>query len=103
MTVVPSPIPSVSAIGPKVAASLWLVTLLPMALPMPIRAGTLGDTVRSICLSAVQREMERAGKEVPAGMADFACSCVLDRLEDGTSLDAARHTCRLATVKRYLQ
>jgi hypothetical protein len=34
-------------------------------------------------------------------MADFACSCVADRIVDGTSLDDAQHTCRLATARRY--
>ena len=65
------------------------------------RAGGLEQVVRSFCLTAFQQEMQRAGKVPPAGMADFACSCVADRLGDGTSLNDAQQTCRLATVRRY--
>lgn len=65
------------------------------------RAGGIEQAVRSFCLTAFQMEMQRAGKVPPAGMADFACSCVADRIVDGTSLDDAQHSCRLATARRY--
>ena len=67
----------------------------------PTRAGALEQVVRTFCLTAFQQEMQRAGKVPPAGMADFACSCVADRLGDGTSLHDAQQSCRLATVRRY--
>ncbi|MEB3199089.1 MAG: hypothetical protein VKK62_01015 [Synechococcaceae cyanobacterium] len=69
--------------------------------PAAGRAGMLADTVRGLCLSAFHQEMSKAGKVPPAGMADFACSCVTERIVDGSSLDAARQSCRLATTRRY--
>jgi hypothetical protein len=80
-----------------VTAMVWLLSLA----PSPGQAGGIEQVVRSFCLSAFQMEMQRAGKVPPAGMADFACSCVADRIVDGTSLDDAQHTCRLATARRY--
>jgi hypothetical protein len=80
-----------------VTAMVWLLSLA----PAPCQAGGIEQVVRSFCLSAFQVEMQRAGKVPPAGMADFACSCVADRIVDGTSLDDAQHTCRLATARRY--
>jgi hypothetical protein len=82
------------------AGSLGAVLLLSLG-DSASRAGTLEQAVRSICLSAFQQEMQRAGKVPPDGMADFACSCVADRIVDGTSLADAQQTCRLATVRRY--
>ena len=78
-------------------AIVWLLSLV----PSPCQAGGIEQVVRTFCLSAFQVEMQRAGKVPPAGMADFACSCVADRIVDGTSLDDAQHTCRLATARRY--
>ena len=83
-------------LGGVMAVALPFITGEPAS-----RAGGIEQAVRSICLSAFQQEMQRAGKVPPAGMADFACSCVADRIIDGTSLDAAQQTCRLATVRRY--
>jgi hypothetical protein len=80
-----------------VMAIAWLISLT----PSPSHAGGIEQAVRSFCLSAFQMEMQRAGKVPPAGMADFACSCVADRIVDGTSLDDAQQTCRLDTARRY--
>lgn len=79
-----------------VSAAVWLFSLGPAS-----RAGGIEQAVRSFCLTAFQMEMQRAGKVPPAGMADFACSCVADRIVDGTSLDDAQQSCRLATARRY--
>jgi hypothetical protein len=54
-----------------------------------------------MCLSAFENELTQSGKRAPAGMADYACGCVADRIQDGSSVDAARNTCREATARRY--
>jgi hypothetical protein len=45
--------------------------------------------------------MAQAGKNPPAGMANYACSCVVDQISSGSSLDTARTSCRTATARRY--
>ena len=65
------------------------------------RADGLGDIVKAVCLSAFENEMTQSGKTPPAGMADFACGCVADRIGSGSSLDTARSDCRQATARRY--
>jgi hypothetical protein len=34
-------------------------------------------------------------------MATYACSCVVDQISSGNSLDRARSSCRTATARRY--
>ena len=65
------------------------------------RAQGMGAIVRSFCLTAVEAEVARSGKTAPAGMADYACQCVADRLERGSGLDEARASCRQATARRF--
>jgi hypothetical protein len=65
------------------------------------RAQGLGQIVRAVCLSAFENEVAQSGKRAPAGMADYACGCVADRIESGSSVDAARNICRQATARRY--
>lgn len=68
----------------------------------PARAGTtMGAIVRAFCLSAFQNEMSQAGKTPPQGMANFACSCVEERLRSGSALESAKQDCRQATARRY--
>ena len=62
---------------------------------------SLASMVRSFCLTAFEAEMARAGKTPPPGMANFACGCVADKIQRGSSLEAARSSCRDATVRRY--
>lgn len=85
--------------------------LLFLSLPLPLlgwsmapaaaSTGRIGEIVMSVCLSAFESEMAQAGKRAPAGMANYACSCVVDKISNGLSVDAARSDCRLATVRRY--
>jgi hypothetical protein len=65
------------------------------------QAQVMADIVKAICLSAFQAEMRAAGKSAPAGMAEYACDCVVDRLSEGSSLDQAQDTCRQMASKRY--
>lgn len=65
------------------------------------RARGVGEIVMAVCLSAFESEMAQAGKNPPAGMANYACSCVVDQISNGNSLDTARTSCRTATARRY--
>lgn len=69
--------------------------------PTAAHSTGLGEIVRAMCLSAFENELAQSGKRAPAGMADYACGCVADRIQDGSSVDAARNTCREATARRY--
>jgi hypothetical protein len=66
-----------------------------------VAGGSMGSIVRAFCLSAFENEMSQAGKTPPQGMANFACSCVEDRLRSGTALESAKRDCRQATARRY--
>jgi hypothetical protein len=64
-------------------------------------SGPILEVVRSFCLSAFETELAQTGKTAPDGMANFACSCVADRISSGSSIASARTSCRAATAKRY--
>jgi len=89
----------------KRSLQLLLLTSLPLlswpTAPAAASSGRIGEIVMSVCLSAFESEMAQAGKRPPAGMANYACSCVIDKISNGLSIDAARSDCRLATVRRY--
>ena len=90
-----------SAIVPAV---LLMVASLPIGTDLGRPAGAdagMGSIVKAFCLSAFESEMTQSGKTAPAGMADFACGCVADRIGSGSSLDTARSDCRQATARRY--
>jgi hypothetical protein len=74
---------------------------LPAVSPAPAGANGMAGMVKAICLGAFQSEIDGAGKVAPAGMADFACGCVTERISNGTSLDEARSTCKQLTAQRY--
>lgn len=69
--------------------------------PGPARARGMGEIVMAVCLSAFENEMAQAGKRAPAGMANYACSCVVGQISSGQSIDTARDNCRSATARRY--
>ena len=64
-------------------------------------SGPIIEVVRSICLSAFETELAQSGKKAPDGMANYACSCVADRITSGSSIASARSSCKDATSKRY--
>ena len=64
-------------------------------------SGPIIEVVRSFCLSAFETELAQSGKTAPDGMANFACSCVADRISSGSSIASARSSCKAATAKLY--
>ncbi|MCP9931779.1 hypothetical protein KBY82_13415 [Cyanobium sp. AMD-g] len=84
--------------------SLSLVALAafgPAGGPTQAASGPIIEVVRSICLSAFETELAQSGKKAPDGMANYACSCVADRITSGSSIASARSSCKDATSKRY--
>jgi len=87
-----------------VSAALLSMTLLPIVpgLGRPARAESgMGAIVKAFCLSAFENEMAQSGKTPPAGMANYACGCVADRIGSGSTIETARSDCRQATAQRY--
>ena len=64
-------------------------------------SGPIIEVVRSFCLSAFETELAQSGKTAPDGMANYACSCVADRISSGSSIASARSNCKAATAKLY--
>jgi hypothetical protein len=75
--------------------------LLAASLTSPLEARSVTEVVKAFCLSAFEVEMAQAGKTPPAGMAHFACDCVADRITTGSSINAARSSCRGETSRRF--
>ncbi|MFY8148814.1 MAG: hypothetical protein ACOVNL_06295 [Prochlorococcaceae cyanobacterium] len=69
-------------------------------LPAPARAFD-GDQVMALCLAGFQAAMSTAGKQAPAGMAEFTCTCFLEQVKAGAGLDQARTTCRDRAAGRF--
>ena len=87
-----------------VSAALLSMALLPIVpgLGRPARAESgMGAIVKAFCLSAFENEMAQSGKTPPAGMANYACGCVAERIGSGSTIETARSDCRQATAQRY--
>ncbi|MEB3170004.1 MAG: hypothetical protein VKK43_01385 [Synechococcaceae cyanobacterium] len=82
------------------AAGLALATATGMGV-QGARARGVGEIVMAVCLSAFESEMAQAGKRPPAGMATYACSCVVGQISSGQGIEEARTSCRSATARRY--
>ena len=95
--------------SPRVLPSrCWLILRLvvlaavaPMGGPAEAASGPILEVVRSFCISALETELAQSGKKAPDGMANYACSCVADRITSGSSIASARSSCKDATSKRY--
>jgi len=101
----PIPDPRSRRFGPRLLPGALLAALALVAgtqLERPaVAGGSMGSIVRAFCLSAFENEMSHAGKTPPQGMANFACSCVEERLRSGSALESAKRDCRQATTRRY--
>jgi hypothetical protein len=84
-----------------VSTVLALAAVGPLEPKVEAGTGPILEVVRSFCLSAFETELAQAGKSAPEGMANYACSCVTDRIAAGNSIAAARSSCRAATSRRY--
>lgn len=67
----------------------------------PAHSTDIASLMQAYCQQAVEQELAQSGKVPPAGMADYACRCVVDRLTEGMSVALARSSCRASTARRY--
>jgi hypothetical protein len=92
--------PGQGALG-LLCTALAVVALVPLEAKVQAGTGPITEVVRSFCLSAFETELAQSGKKAPEGMANYACGCVADRISSGSSIAAARSSCKEATTKRY--
>ncbi len=83
------------------AGPLLLAAALLNQVGGPANSSNLGSIVQTYCQVAVEQEVAQSGKVAPAGMADYACRCVVDRLSQGMTVDLARSSCKASTARRY--
>ncbi len=86
---------------PSLLAAVAITVVGTALAPPSAGARGVGEIVMAVCLNAFENEMAQAGKNPPAGMATYACSCVVDQISNGSGIDEARHSCRTATARRY--
>ncbi|MFM7675533.1 MAG: hypothetical protein ACKO5F_08080 [Synechococcus sp.] len=87
---------------------LPLLPFLPLAallvggatLSAPARAMDT-DQVSALCLAGFNAAMAAADKKAPTGMAEFTCTCFLQQVQEGASIDTARTTCRDRAAARF--
>lgn len=67
----------------------------------PARSADIASILQAYCLVAIEQEIAQSGRVPPAGMADYACRCVVDRLTQGMTVPLARSSCKASTARRY--
>ena len=79
---------------------LFLIALLAvMAAPLNARSDT--NLIRTMCMAAFSSAMSQAGKSAPAGMGESTCDCFQKQLDQGASLDAAKHHCKKEAAEAF--
>lgn len=68
--------------------------------PLAAHASAL-ETINQLCLAGFSAAFSGAGKEAPPGMADYTCSCFVDRVSQRASLADAQATCTRLASSRY--
>ncbi len=100
------PLSALAAAGlPGVALSLRLLalSLLALGLPRPAQAGMIEQLIYNKCVAAMQADYEQAGKVPPAGMVDFTCTCVVQKIFSQQSIHQAKTACTQLALKKYPQ
>ena len=71
--------------------------------PHPLHAAPDNDekAIHTLCLAGFQTAFAQAGKQPPDGMGVFTCRCLVQRLQDGESLNPARESCKLEASRRF--
>ena len=59
------------------------------------------NLLKSFCLAAFKAAMAQAGETPPPGMGEETCSCLLDEVDGGAGIDAARETCKQRAAETY--
>jgi len=102
------PLSALAAAGlPGAALSLRLLPLsllaLALGLTRPAQAGMIEQLIYNKCAAAMQADYEQAGKVPPAGMVDFTCTCVVQKIFSQQSIHQAKTACTQLALKKYPQ
>jgi len=86
--------------------SLAALTLFPVqveAETLSASASNRTDSVTRFCLAGFQAAFQAARKVPPDGMGAYTCSCFVEQVNKGSSIQGATDVCRqLATTKYRL-
>lgn len=69
--------------------------------PGAARAGLQDLLIRQFCLAAIRDEVEHSGKPAPPELATSTCDCVVEQINAGTDLEAAKQVCRARARQRF--
>lgn len=58
-------------------------------------------TVTRLCLAGVNAALQAAGKVPPPGLEEYTCSCFLDQVDQGSSIEGATGICRQRAATRF--
>ncbi|AII49078.1 hypothetical protein KR52_07980 [Synechococcus sp. KORDI-52] len=64
-------------------------------------AGSDNSLITQFCRTAVNAELQSAGKVPPEGMVEDTCRCFLAEVQDGAGIQAAQATCKAEAAKTY--
>ena len=64
-------------------------------------AGSDNSLIIQFCRTAVNAELQSAGKVPPEGMVEETCRCFLAEVQDGAGIQAAQATCKAEAAKTY--
>ncbi|MCP9849011.1 hypothetical protein [Cyanobium sp. Morenito 9A2] len=76
------------------------VALVLTAHPLPAEASAR-ETINQLCLAGFSAALSAAGKEPPAGMASYACTCFVDQVSQNVSLADAQASCTRQASSRF--
>ena len=89
--------------GAALSLRLLALSLLALGLPRPAQAGMIEQLIYNKCAAAMQADYEQAGKVPPAGMVDFTCTCVVQKIFSQQSIHQAKTTCTQLALKKFPQ
>ncbi|MCP9917697.1 hypothetical protein KBZ13_14555 [Cyanobium sp. ATX 6F1] len=69
-------------------------------MPLPAAASAT-ETINQLCLAGFSAVVSASGKEPPAGMASYACTCFVDQVSQNASLSDAQATCTKLASSRF--
>lgn len=79
--------------SPLQLASVGLLFLGLVGLGPSSRAISVSDVVKAFCLSAYQADLLKEGKRVSPALLDRTCSCVGERVAQGSDVEEAHIVC----------
>ena len=84
--------------------SLAALTLFPVpveAEALSVSASNRNDSVTRFCLAGFQAAFQAARKVPPDGMGAFTCTCFVEQVKKGSSIQGATDICRQLATSKY--